>query len=268
MALLSFSYEPQKALPLVAKVVNDTIKAKSLGNDTLTYAEKILRTVPKNAKPILGNHFMITGDFDGDGRRDTLREHFVSMKNGGETNKFYDSLDTYDQLVALTVQKEPLSFVTSDNHRIDTLLIAAGGQVLGLSYLKNEGDLDGDGADEISYVGDRADWSSLNSCHVMSYKHHKWKEIFSFNIWDWQIPPLPQFPTIYGPFGVSDVVSTMSNDSINKKLQQDLDAFPGFIKKIKNNEIRVIYRNYAAERDTATINLRHIGKKEMEQFSF
>ncbi len=244
------------------QVIVDSLKGNALKEDSLTPMEKTLRSVPKNAKPRFGYRFVIRGDFDGDGRQDTLTEHYFSLRYGEETNKYYDSLEDYDQQVAMAVNKVPYSFVSSNTRAIDTLSIWRGGQLFGLAYLKNEGDLDGDGADEISYVIDWADWSSINTGYLMSYKHHKWKELYHFDIWDWQIPQLPQFSTSFGLFGVGGIVSTMGNDTMNTRLQNDLDSWPGFIKKIGKNKIRVIYRNWASEMDTAIIDLRHIKKKK------
>jgi hypothetical protein len=82
----------------------DSTKVKS-SDEGLSWLEKELRSVPKGIKPVPGYRFVIVGDFNGDGRRDTLVEHFVSLLDGMEANKLYDSLDSYDQLVALTVSK-------------------------------------------------------------------------------------------------------------------------------------------------------------------
>ena len=139
--------------------------------------------------------------FRSDGKKEKLIEQFFSGIDNKETNKFYESLLDYDQLVALTVKKDPYTFVISDNELIDTLHISSGGQLLGLSYLKNEGDLNGDGTDEVSYVVNWADWSNLNTWHIVTYKNKKWIELYSFSIWDWQLPNLPETFNQYGPFG-------------------------------------------------------------------
>ena len=244
------------------QVIVDSLKSNALKEDSLTPMEKTLRSVPKNAKPRFGYRFVIRGDFDGDGRQDTLTEHYISSLDGKETNKFYDNLDNYGQQVALTVHKHPVSFVTSNSKGIDTLLISRDLQLLGLLYLKNEGDLDGDGADELSYVVNWAAWSSVNTWYLMSYKKHKWVELYSFTIRDWQLPRLPYFSKEYGMFGVSGTSSTGDNDSINKQIEKELLAFPGFVRKIKKNVIRVTYVTDMAEPDTAIIDLRHIKKKK------
>ena len=244
------------------KVIVDSVETKALKDDSLTPMEKTLRSVPINVRPVFGYRFVISGDFDGDGREDTLTEHYISSLDGRETNKFYDNLEDYGQQVALTVHKQPVSFVTSNSKSIDTLLISRDFQLLGLLYLKNEGDLDGDGADELSYVVNWAAWSSVNTWYLMSYKNHKWVELYSFTIRDWQLPRLPYFSKEYGMFGVSGTSSTRENDSENKQIEKELLAFPGFVRRIKKNVIRVTYVTDAAEPDTVIVDLRQIKKKK------
>ena len=244
------------------KAIVDSIETKALKEDSLTPMEKTLRSIPKNVKLVFGYRFTIRGDFDGDGRQDTLTEHYISSLDGKETNKFYDNLDNYGQQVALTVHKHPVSFVTSNSKGIDTLLISRDLQLLGLLYLKNEGDLDGDGADELSYVVNWAAWSSVNTWYLMSYKKHKWVELYSFTIRDWQLPRLPYFSKEYGMFGVSGTSSTGDNDSENKQIEKELLAFPGFVRKIRKNIIHVTYVTDAAEPDTGIVDLRQIKKKK------
>lgn len=182
-------------------------------------------------------------------------EHFFSRLDNKETNKFYDSLSDYDQLVTLTIKKEPYSFLISDNKLIDTLHISSNGQLLGLSYLKNEGDLNGDGKDEISYVVNWADWSNLNTWHLMTYKNKTWKELYSFPIWDWQLPDLPETFNQYGLFGLEDKIIHTANDTINKQMEKELMGFKGLVKKMGTNKIQIIFRNKEAEEDTLIVDL-------------
>jgi len=217
--------------------------------------EEILKTIPENIKPNFGYRFIISGDFDGDGKKEKLIEHFVSGLDNKETNKFYEGLSDYDQLVALTIKKEPYSFVVSDNKLIDTLHISSGGQLLGLSYLKNEGDIDGDGGDEISYVVNWADWSNLNTWRLMSYKNGKWIELYSFDIWDWQLPDLPSTFNQYGWFGLEDKLVNTTDDKISKEQEKELLAFKGLVKKVGTNKIQIIYNN-CGDLDTTIIDLK------------
>jgi hypothetical protein len=234
----------------------DTIQVDS--SKTTNQLEETLKTIPKNIKPVLVYRFILTGDFDGDGKKEKLIEHFFSGLDNKETNKFYDSLPDYDQLVAFTVKKEPISFVSSDNGLIDTLLISSGGQLLGLSYLKNEGDLNGDGTDEVSYVVNWADWSNLNTWHLVTYKNKKWVELYSFPIWDWQLPDLPETFNQYGLFGLDNKIINTTNDTVNMRLEKELINFKGLVKKIKTNKIQVIFRNDEAEEDTMNVELKRL----------
>jgi hypothetical protein len=214
----------------------------------------------KELKPVLGHRFVITGDFDGDGKKETLTEHFISGIDHKETNKFYEN-GNYDTLVKLTNQKKPYCFISCDNKEIKNLEIATK-QQLGIAYMKNEGDLDGDGADEISYVVDWADWSSVNFCNVMTYKNNKWKLLYTFEIRDWQVPDLPQTYNQYSGFGLQDRIVNTTNDTANKKIEKNLDDFKGFVKKIANNKIQIIHVNNEAAVDTTIIDLKKLPKKK------
>jgi hypothetical protein len=235
---------------------NDTLKQDS--SKTTNLLEETLEAIPENIKPVFGYRFILSGDFDGDGKKESLIEHFFSGLDNKETNKFYDGLSDYDQLVALTVKKEPISFVSSDNKRIDTLHISSGGPLLGLSYMKNEGDLNGDGTDEVSYVVNWADWSNLNTWLLMTYKNKKWTVLYSFSIWDWQLPDLPETFNQYGLFGLDNKIINTTNDTLNKRLEKELLAFKGLVKKIKTNKIQVILRNNGAEKDTIIVDLKRL----------
>lgn len=237
------------------KTVSHTEMPKQDSLKTIIPNEEILNTAPKDIKPVFGYRFILTGDFDGDGIREKLIEHFVSGVDNKETNKFYEGLSDYGKLVELTIKKEPISFVISDNQLIDTFHISLGGQLLGLSYLKNEGDLNGDGTDEVSYVVNWADWSNLNTWHLVTYKNNNWTELYSFSIWDWQLPDLPETFNQYGLFGLKQKIIN-TNDTINKRIEKELKDFKGLVKKVKTNKIQVIFRNDEAEEDTMIVDLK------------
>lgn len=121
--------------------------------------------------------------------------------------------------------------------------------------MKNEGDLTGDGTDEVSYVVNWADWSNMNTWHIMSYKNKAWKELYSFPIWDWQLPDLPETFNNYGLFGLQDKVMVPEDDSVNLLIEQNMNEFKGLVKKIKNNQIQVIFKNEEASEDTMLVDL-------------
>ena len=206
-------------------------------------------------KEVFGYRFVITGDFDGDGKTEQLTEHYFSSRDNKETNKYYEGLD-YDDAVRLAMEKKTYVFLNSDNPLIATLHIAKDGQAFGVSYLKNEGDLDGDGGDEISYVVDATDWSSINIWHIMTYKKGKWKELYSFPMWDWQLPALPYMTNQYGLFGTEGKIVIPKDDTNNAMIEKNLHEFQGLVKKIKTNIIQITYQNDEAEIDTKIINLK------------
>lgn len=247
--------------PPIKKAAAKAVTVKKEADTAENYMDKVLKTIPKNIKPVLGYRFIVDGDFDGDGKKEKLTEHYFSGLTNKETNKYYDNLPEYDQLVALTMKKEPYSFMLSDNKTIDTLDIAAGAQLFGIAYLKNEGDLNGDGTDEVSYVIDWADWSSLNTWHIVTYKDRKWQEIYTFEIWDWQLPNLPEAFNGYGLFGVEERITIPVYDTMNIRLEKELKEFKGLVKKIKTNKIQVTYRTDEAEEETMIVNLRKLKKK-------
>jgi|GEM_PF-607935 hypothetical protein len=221
--------------------------------------------IPKKLVPVAGYRFVITGDFNGDGKTDTLVEHYFNKLTGKETNKAFDSLEDYDTLVSLTVHNDPYSFVLCSDKSIDTLNISDNPQLLGLAWLHNEGDLDGDGGDEIGYVIDWADWSSVNTYHIASYKNGKWVDLFSFMIHDWQLPQLPQMVSEYGLFGMDRIETLAHNDTINKQIEDTLKAFPGMITKLKNGKIKIPTYTYDFADDSALIfNLKHPPKSDEE----
>lgn len=211
---------------------------------------------PVSHPPVFGYRFVITGDFDGDGRKEMLIEHYYSGVKNKETNKFYDSSE-YDDLVELTHQNKTYSFVLSDNKNIDTLNISSAGESFGLSYLKNEGDLNGDGTDEVSYVTNWTDWSNLNTWHIMTYKNKHWKDLYYFSMWDWQLPDLPHTINQYGFAGLQNKIMYTKDDSISRIVEKEFTDFKGLVKKIGKNKIRIIYMNDEPAIDTTVIDLKH-----------
>lgn len=213
----------------------------------------------KPPKPVWGYRFVITGDFDGDDKKDTLTEHFVSRIDHKETNKFYENVD-YDGMVESVIRKKPISVLMCNNKNISKLQFASKDN-FGLTFLKNEGDLNGDGTDEISFVIDNADWSSLNSYTIMTFKGHKWQQLYSFPIWGWQLPPLPTTVSQYGLFGLDKKVN-IKNDTLNRRIEHELKAFSGLVQKVANNKIRIKFRDdIDFTRGNKLVTLKHLNKR-------
>lgn len=143
-------------------------------------------------------------------------------------------------------------------------MIANDNQLFGVSWMKNDGDLLGNGRDVMEYVIDWADWSSINTCHLVTWDGKKWKELYAFTIHDWEIPQLPGFATGYGLFGVDGGTAISSKyDTVNLRLEKELKAFPGFIKN-KGGGVVKIDCWIAGDQRTIIVNLHH--PKSMDKF--
>lgn len=226
------------------------------GKQKLVKPTKLQATLKSNeAKkpvPVWGYRFVITGDFDGDGTQEKLTEHYFNGLTHQETNKFYNV--DYDYDIKMANEKQSYSFIACDNKLTRRIDVAPAAN-LGLLYLKNEGDLNGDGGDEVSCVTNKADWSSLNEYDIMTYKNGKWVVLYWFPIWEWQLPPLPEVSNQYGLFGIDSVVVTKS-DTLNQRLLKELINFNGLVKKVGKNKIRIIYRSKDMSQDTIVVSLK------------
>lgn len=212
--------------------------------------------------PIFGYRFSVVGDFNGNGMKDTLSEHYISQIDMNETDKFYSNISDYGILVDTTINKKPFSFVSCNDDQIDTLFITDREQQFGLSYLKNEGDLNGDGTDEISYVVNWADWSNMNTWHIMTFRNSRWEEIYSFTIWDWQLPNLPETSNEYGLIGLVNKQIVKSSDENYDQEVREFNAFEGLVRKVALNKIEIIYSNEEAMMDTMIVDLSSIAQKK------
>ncbi|UOE46459.1 hypothetical protein MTO98_18835 [Mucilaginibacter sp. SMC90] len=126
---------------------------------------------------------------------------------------------------------------------------------MGLLYLKNEGDLNGDGGDEISCVTNKADWSNLNVCTIMTYKNGKWNMLYWFPIWEWQLPELPRFGSQNGLLDINQGKITNA-DTANQRLLNELKNFNGLVKKAGKNKIQIIYRSKDISVDTIIVKIK------------
>lgn len=99
---------------------------------------------------------------------------------------------------------------------------------MGVDFMKNEGDLNGDGTEELSYVPGLADYSSRNRWYIMTWQHHQWRELYSFPISEIQLP----YPH-----------------------EDSLRHFKGLVRKLGKKHIELIYINEDADWDTMIIHL-------------
>jgi hypothetical protein len=129
-----------------------------------------------------GERLNITGDFDGDGIKDTVFESYISEFTGKETYKILDSTD-WEENMGLVIKNAPIARLYSNIKTVDTFIVTDELQQIGISFMENLGDLNNDKGDEIGYIIDWADESNLNHYHILTLsKNKKWKELFNFPI--------------------------------------------------------------------------------------
>lgn len=119
----------------------------------------------------------LTGDFDGDGKMDTIIENNISGLNKKQIDSFpdnqWDSLDNYfskiDADVCLILKKR----------KSDTLHLGVG---RGLFCLVNIGDNNKDKKDEIVFVVDYCNFTNVSNCYIYTLCDNKWIKLKSFLI--------------------------------------------------------------------------------------
>lgn len=121
----------------------------------------------------------ITGDFDGDGKVDTLSQNTINKQTKQPIDSFPDSqwnsIENYFWLMNADVQ------LFMSNKPCDTLHLGAGGS---LYCLINIGDNNKDKKDEVAVVVDYYDLTNISTCVIYSLCGNKWKEIKSFKVFE------------------------------------------------------------------------------------
>lgn len=134
-------------------------------------------------KPVWGKRETIVGDFDGDGSQDTLFEKYLSRLTGKETNKSYDfdgfgdGSDFLGYWQKWIGEKQIMLKLTSKKPEITPFMVDSNGMHDGFLYLKNVGDLNQDGTDELVYCLNYIDFSNSSSAYLATYKNRKWKNV-------------------------------------------------------------------------------------------
>lgn len=142
-------------------------------------SESTTQVIPPPMK--IDDRFSIVGDFNGDNVQDTIFESYISSLTNTECPKTPDSVD-YDKNVELIMNQKPVTRLYSSIKDIDTFIVTTGHQQIGIYLFSNLGDINDDGSDEFGYIIDWADYSNLNTFHVMTLRGKQFKELMSFKI--------------------------------------------------------------------------------------
>lgn len=162
----------------------------------------------------LKDRLVVCGDFDGDKKTDTLKESFYSESELKEVSKQVDS--DYDRSLSIATTKKVVSQLTAKNLAPLTLDRY---HSFGLLWLKNEGDLNNDGKDEIGLVIDWMDWSAVNTYRIYTYRNHKWRLIYSFEIREFDLlKPKPDELILKKSNGNYTVHTYAMGESVERKI--------------------------------------------------
>jgi hypothetical protein len=131
----------------------------------------------KETKYIHLSKLSINGDFDGDGKTDTLFQNTINKTSKVQIDSFpdnkWDSIENYFYKINSDV------ILTISNRQNDTLHLGRGG---GLYCLINIGDNNNDKKDEIAFVVDYYNFTNINPCFIYTLCSNTWKELKSFKI--------------------------------------------------------------------------------------
>ena len=138
----------------------------------------------------------ITGDFDGDGKQDTLSQ--FATDSLGNTVKHIIELNEDDHPIILYDRYGYRGAATLNGKGTDLV----SGTDIYLCCLINLGNINKAKGDEIAFVPTNLDYSALSHCSIYSYCKGRWVEVFSFgvneNAFDYEGDSKPVFTTIPG----------------------------------------------------------------------
>jgi hypothetical protein len=122
----------------------------------------------------------VVGEFYGDEKEDTIFQHNFSKLSKSEIEYSPDPTQTeYDEIVKWFNYQDTNLYLTINNTKLDTLYLEA---AIGLYCLINIGDNNKDGKDEIAFVVNYPDYSSVNSCKIYSLCKSKWTHLKQFGV--------------------------------------------------------------------------------------
>lgn len=122
----------------------------------------------------------VVGNFDGEGKQDTIFQHNYSRFTKTEIEYSADPFQNeWDTVVKWFYDQDANVYLTINKSNLDTLYL---GTAQGLYCLINIGDNNADGKDEIAFVVDYLDFSRVNSCKIFSLCNDKWTLLKKFGV--------------------------------------------------------------------------------------
>lgn len=160
---------------------------QQLRQDSIAAKEEEDAVVNERYKKYWGYRYQIRGDFDGDGKQETLTEKLISKRTGEDVAKYCGFEDENDMdcywTWRINAHRKPKSLLQCSNPAIkDFRETSDWGTSRGFEFLQNTGDLNGDGTDEIMFIENLGGCNSmLCSGQLATYKNKQWKVVFDFS---------------------------------------------------------------------------------------
>lgn len=158
------------------------------------------RVADKKVKLHKLDKLFVIGDFDGNGKQDTIFQHNYSRLTKSEIEYSADPFQNeWDTVVKWFYEQDADLFLTMNSSNKDTLHL---GTAQGLYCLINIGDNNADSKDEIALVVDYLDISRINSCKIYTLCNDKWTLLKHFGVqedsFDYTSENTPIFDSIKG----------------------------------------------------------------------
>lgn len=197
-----------------------------------------------------GYRFHIEGDFDGDGKKEVLSEKLISARTGKEIGKFCgfeeDTIPECYWTERVNRFRQPKCHLKCSNPAIGDFQITAAADssgTIGLIFLQNVGDLNGDKTDEIALIEDGGGCNSgIRVIRLATFKKGKWNTLIEAETREYDFPSFDQ-EAVKTP---EDMKKTFITD-FEKKLAET----PPYFKKQKD---QLVYQDY----ETATLVTKHL----------
>ncbi len=168
----------------------DSIRRDSMADEEQRAVEQ------ENYFKFWGYRMRISGDFDGDGKKEGLREELYSRRTGKEIYKFCGleagEADCYWTERVNRYRRPQCVLHCSNPKIIDFKTTPDSFQTVGLIFLQNVGDLNGDGTDEVLFVEDYGGCNGGNrTARLATFSNQKWKVVKEIDVMLDQFPHLP-----------------------------------------------------------------------------
>jgi len=153
-----------------SKTKNNVNKTSS---DTILISEKQIEYKYEKLHKLF-----VVGDFDGDGKIDTLFLHHYSNLTKTEIDSFpYPNEEDWGDFINCFYDQDIISYLAFNKKGKDTLHF---GDAIGLFCLINIGDNNLDGKDEIALVRAHLDYSRVNTCKIYTLCNGEWTLLKEF----------------------------------------------------------------------------------------